>query len=88
MLKDKGLNKLMEECGELVQVSAKKAVCDEMGTDTHWDSPNSISKRLEDEIADVMAIIQVVILLHNLNDERIAERMLKKHDLFMKWEEQ
>jgi len=79
----KGLSKLIEECGELVQVAGKKLAY--YSTDAHPDRGRPLHERLEDEIADVLAAAELVIALHGLNDDRIRMRRSMKLDLFMSW---
>ena len=81
-----GLTKLMEECGELVQIAAKKQAYTH--TDIHPDGKGSLKKRLEDEIADVSAACAFVIATFELDDNRINERASRKLALFLKWHTQ
>jgi len=83
MLK-KGLNKLMEECGELVQIASKKAAF--IKTDVHPDGEGSMKERLEDEIGDVQAASEFVTENLNLDKERIRKRAERKLALFRIWE--
>lgn len=83
MLENKGLVKLVEECGELTQIAAKKMT--QMDSDIHWDGKGSLAARLEDEIADVAAASAIVIENFNLNGNRIKERTQQKFELFKKW---
>ena len=80
----RGLAKLVEECGELSQIAAKKMTC--MDSDWHWDGNGSLKDRLEDEIADVLAAVGVVSLNFGLDDSRMAERVARKMKLFMEWD--
>lgn len=82
---NKGLNKLMEECGELVQIAAKKAAY--MHTDEHPDGAGSMVERLEDEIADVMAASLFVSIIMGLDWARIQKRRDKKVEQFAVWNE-
>ncbi len=77
---NKGLTKLIEECGELVQIAAKKAAY--MHTDQHPDGQGSLSARLAEEIADVQAAIALVIDKLQLDHEKIAWRTEQKLRLF------
>lgn len=86
MLHNNGLTKLSEECGELVQAIAKfttfKDECPDK--DIHWDG-KSVSKSLEDEIADVIAATVVVTEIFRLDLGRIIDRQLYKKALFEYW---
>lgn len=86
MLEKDGLVKLVEECGELIQVAAKKMA--RMDTDDHWDGMGPLSERLEDEMGDVLAAIKTVALNFNLDIDRIIQRSEDKRKLFRKWMEE
>lgn len=78
-----GLTKLSEECGELQQIVAKKIAF--FNVDKHPDGGPSMKKRLEDEIADVLAAIGLVSDNLGLDSDRIMKRAEKKRTLFRKW---
>jgi len=78
-----GLAKLIEECGELVQVAGKKLAY--YTTDEHPDGGPSIKERLEEEMGDVVAAIALVAQLHELDGDRITERSEVKLDRFLGW---
>jgi NTP pyrophosphatase (non-canonical NTP hydrolase) len=82
-LHDKGLAKLAEECGELTQAAMKKAAF--MNSETHPDGSKT-DRRLEEEIADVMAACQYVIETLNLDRKFIHERTEKKVNIFFSWD--
>lgn len=71
----KGLVKLLEECGELSQVAAKKIAYPD--TDEHPDG-SSLSLRLEQEIADVLAAIDYVTRAYGLSEVSINARKSNK----------
>lgn len=79
-----GLTKLMEECGELIQICAKKAAF--MAVDDHPDDKGSMKIRLENEIADVKAAMTFVMMKFKLDDNRIERRHLEKATAFVKWD--
>jgi len=79
----KGLAKLIEECGELIAVAGKRLSY--YHTDIHPDGGGSLSRRLEDEIADVLAACAMVTSLHGLDRARLDERWYRKSELFMRW---
>lgn len=83
MLEKLGLVKLVEECGELTQIAAKKMT--RMDSDEHWDGNGTISERLENEIADVMAAAEIVIKNFGLDRNKIIDRSNKKFLLFTEW---
>jgi NTP pyrophosphatase (non-canonical NTP hydrolase) len=78
-----GLAKLIEECGELVQVAGKRLAY--FTTEDHPDGGPALSERLEDEIADVQAACQLVTDQHGLRKARIDARTAAKHGLFKAW---
>lgn len=78
-----GLAKLIEECGELLQVAGKRLAY--YKTEEHPDGGPPLSQRLEEEIADVMASCIFVIEAHDLDEERITERIALKIELFKSW---
>lgn len=86
MLEKKGLVKLVEECGELVQIAAKKMT--RMDSDDHWDGQGSLKERLENEIADVHGASEIVIKTFGLDRHRIIGRSNEKYQLFLKWLEE
>lgn len=85
MLEGRGLVKLMEECGELVQIAAKKLAF--IDSDEHPDKAGSMKIRLEDEIADVEAICKFIKQEFKLDEKRIYERRGVKFGLFDYWHE-
>ena len=77
-----GLAKLVEECGELQQIAGKKMTCP--NADLHYDG-KSLKDRMEKEMGDVLAAIELVIVTHSLNATNIRGRMANKLRLFEKW---
>lgn len=84
-LEKKGLVKLVEECGELCQVAAKKMALDNFDSWEHWDGAGDLKERLEKEIADVFAACRIVMDNFDLSHRRIEERAHHKHELFEYW---
>lgn len=83
-MEGKGLVKLMEECGELTQVAAKRLAFKD--GDLHWDGKGSLKKRLEDELADVIAASAFVSAKLGLDDRAIERRAAKKLKQFHEWD--
>jgi NTP pyrophosphatase (non-canonical NTP hydrolase) len=79
-----GLTKLIEECGVLVQIAAKKQAY--FDTDAHPDGKGSMKRRLEEEMADVMAACVFVAEKFGLDDKFLETRMQKKLALFKSWD--
>lgn len=80
----KGLAKLLEECGELSQVAAKKLAY--YDTDEHPDGAGPLSVRMENEMADVMAAIEFVAVRFGLDWDRIVSRKEQKIIRFVNWD--
>jgi NTP pyrophosphatase (non-canonical NTP hydrolase) len=77
------LGKLGEECGELV---AAKERCTIQGIDEREPVTGKLNREwLEDEIADVKANIELVMLRFNLDRDRIARRAGKKMEHLRGW---
>jgi NTP pyrophosphatase (non-canonical NTP hydrolase) len=79
----KGLAKLIEECGELIQVAGKRLAY--YRTDAHPDGGAPLSERMEAEISDVMAACKFVIATHQLDKMAIDRRIVNKLSLFNEW---
>lgn len=80
-----GISKLVEECGEALQICGKL-----MGTGgelEHWDGEGNLKKRLEDELADLQAAIAFMCRVNDFDHERMAERFAKKMVRFERWHE-
>jgi NTP pyrophosphatase (non-canonical NTP hydrolase) len=80
-----GISKLIEECGEVVQVGGK--LLGSRGEVEHWDGSN-LRGRLEDEIGDVLAACSFVVQNNGLNEERISGRHHEKLKLFCLWHQE
>mgnify|MGYP003586498230 CR=1 FL=1 len=78
-----GLTKLIEECGELIQVASKKQAF--FTTDKHPDGAGSLKRRLEEESADVIAACIFVVENFKLDQKFIEERVEKKLKRFRDW---
>jgi len=79
-----GLVKLIEECGELTQICAKKLAY--YHTDTHPDDKGQMSGRIEDEIADVYAAAAFVMEKFKLNENRVIKRADEKLAKLKEWD--
>lgn len=78
-----GLSKLNEEAGEVVQVIGK--IMGTGGKSAHWDGAGDLKKRLEEEIADVMAACHFVMEHNQLDLAEIGRRALVKKARFDEW---
>lgn len=78
-----GIAKLIEECGELTQVLGKRLAY--YTTDEHPDGGPPLTERMEDEMGDVIAAIELVITKHKLDRLRIGRRVHNKLETFKGW---
>jgi len=74
-----GLGKLSEECGEVVQVIGK------IISNGTRHSEDGLKRKLEEEIADVLAAIAFVVDYNNLDSQFIDDRAANKVLKFMRW---
>jgi NTP pyrophosphatase (non-canonical NTP hydrolase) len=82
-----GISKLNEEAGEVIQVIGKLMAT--YGVTAHWEGTD-LAERLEDEMGDVLAAIDFV-LMHNqspLSAKKVMERRAEKLALFNKWHDE
>lgn len=79
-----GLAKLIEECGEVLQVAGKLVATG--GKNPHWDGSNLVS-RLAEETADLLAAINFVIErnFYIPTQEFMNARIDMKSQLFDEW---
>ena len=77
-----GLAKMAEECAEAIQVAMKIVAAN--GESAYWDG-SDLRQRLEDEIADVCAAVDFLILANGLDQDRIRQRAGGKLALFQGW---
>lgn len=76
--------KLLEECGELVNVAAR---CIIQGIDEIDPGTGRVNRaRLEDELADVSAQVVATVDMLDLDFEQIQARAFTKLDLMREWE--
>jgi len=81
-----GISKLIEECGEVMQVAGK--LIGSHGDPAHFDGSNlgsNLKARLESELGDLMAAITFVSDKCGLDADVIVRRTNEKRDLFLKW---
>lgn len=77
-----GTSKVIEECGELLQVLGKLIA--NGGKPDHWDGTN-LHHRLVEELADVFAALTFFMEINGLDRELIEERAKLKLERFHKW---
>lgn len=83
MMEKKGLVKLMEECGEVIQVAAKK--CAYMDVEIHPDG-SDMKERLIEELGDLKAAMMFVEAKLMLDTCKIDDRALMKLKRFNEWD--
>lgn len=82
-----GVSKLIEECGELLQVLGKIIALGGVGLDAHWDGAGDLRERLQDELGDVQGAIWFLKALNpQLDKNAIEERAMAKFQLFIVWQ--
>ncbi len=84
-MKSKGLVKLVEECGELTQVAAKR-IAYPRGKHPDEYREKALNERIEDEMGDVMAAIRFTAGKLGLDWTKIMRRSTKKHHRFQEWD--
>lgn len=79
-----GISKLVEECGEVLQIAGKLIATG--GRTDHW-SGLDLKVELENELGDLAAAIAFVVQNNDLDDLRVTERFETKYKLFGHWHE-
>lgn len=81
-----GVSKLIEECGELLQVLGKMIALGGVGLDAHWDGKGDLVQRLQEELGDVHGAISFLVGFNPpLSRAVILARAAAKVDLFVDW---
>lgn len=81
-----GLTKLMEECGEAIQIAAKMIAYP--NTDQHPDGAGSMRARLTNELGDVTAAISFVVAKLGLDLDALTDRAQFKLNSYAKWDQE
>jgi NTP pyrophosphatase (non-canonical NTP hydrolase) len=81
-----GLSKLIEECGEVIQVAGK--IIGASGAEEHWDGSN-LPQRLLEELGDLQAAIFFITAHydHTLACAKVRVRAIEKFTKFEEWNE-
>lgn len=77
-----GLSKLVEECGEVMQVCGKIIAIG--GHTHHWDG-SLLDDRVVEELGDLMAAMRFFAEHNGLDLGRLQKRSEEKHALFERW---
>lgn len=78
-----GLSKLIEECGEVIQIAGKIMAKPEGGQ--HWDGKGDLAERLGEELADLSAAMEFVLLYNRV--PALTQRAERKFEQFTYWHE-
>lgn len=81
---NQGLTKLIEECGELVQILAKKTAYPTGKYPTR--KFKDINARIVEEMGDVLAAMEFVVDKFELPGDEIEERMNTKLKKYKEWD--
>jgi NTP pyrophosphatase (non-canonical NTP hydrolase) len=77
-----GISKLIEECGEVIQVAGK--LLGSRGEPKHWDG-SDLQERMQEELGDLLAAASFVIQRNGLDAEAIESRRIQKLATFERW---
>jgi hypothetical protein len=80
-----GAAKLIEECGETLQVLGKLIAI--RGGSDHFDGSN-LHERLREELADLWAALAFFISHSSVNADAVEGRMREKFALFNEWHDE
>lgn len=80
-----GLSKLVEECGEVVQIAGK--LLGTNGEKVHFDG-SDLKGRLAEELADLQAAITFFLKSNGFDADDFRLRAAAKLTLFRKWNEE
>lgn len=78
----KGIYKLTEECGEVIQIAGKLGPFPD---GNHPDRGGNLRRRMEDELADLSAAATYLIQQEKLDGNYIKERAARKLAQFQEW---
>lgn len=77
-----GLSKLIEECGEVLQIAGKLIATS--GELKHWDGSN-LADRLVEELGDLSAAIEFVVDTNDIEWSAVSSRWRSKLATFHQW---
>jgi hypothetical protein len=79
-----GLSKLVEECGEVLQVAGK--LMGTAGAVGHWDGAGALDERMALEVCDLFAAARAFFQLNGFDGNPVyIEREHAKYMQFLKW---
>ncbi|OGT55458.1 MAG: hypothetical protein A3E01_09105 [Gammaproteobacteria bacterium RIFCSPHIGHO2_12_FULL_63_22] len=79
-----GLSKLIEECGEVLQVGGK--LIGSEGRTDHWSG--DLNQMLVDELGDLLAALRFFMEANNIDTSSVAARQRRKLAVFWEWHRQ
>lgn len=86
-MQQNGLAKLVEECGEVLQIAGKMIQYPELQMDLYTTHPDGshLRTKLERELADLEASIDYVMMTLKLNRGEMYKRSRQKLMLYQQW---
>ena len=85
-MSNQGRDKLLEEMGELSQVLAKlNAFPACVSPEVLHPDGTDLGQRLVEEIADVTAAIELVMMTHSVDQLSVKIRAVEKFQMYLKW---
>lgn len=79
-----GMSKLVEECGEVLQIAGKLMMT--AGKIEHWDGAGPLDVRMAEEVCDLFAAARAFFQLNGMDGNPVyVQRELRKYQQFLKW---
>lgn len=79
-----GLSKVVEECGEVLQVAGK--LMGTAGDINHWDGKGPLDVRMAEEVCDLFAACVAFFQLNGFDGiEAYMQREMDKYHTFLRW---
>lgn len=87
-MSNNGLDKMVEEFGEVLKDVGK---LNALGGDLdrpHWDGKGAMRERLQSELGDATGAVNFVIDKLGLDRDAVLARSIEKQDLFAQWDKE
>lgn len=79
-----GLSKLVEECGEVLQIAGK--LMGTAGAVEHWDGAGNLDERMALELCDLFAAARAFFQLNGFDGNPVyIQREIEKYRQFLQW---
>lgn len=79
-----GLSKLVEECGDVLQIAGK--IMGTGGAVQHWDGKGDLDERIALELCDLFAAARAFFQLNGFDGNPVyIQREIQKYRQFLKW---